>query len=83
MTLLNSADAPARIDTRTANTPAEFARQLDRRHDQLVTTIGNLLTMAERAVDRGDAQEARRFLDLARPCEAERDEIRNLRVAGA
>ena len=80
MTLLNSTDAPCRIDTRTATSPEAFARQLDRRHDQLVTTIDNLLGMAERALDRGELGQARRFFDLSRPYADERDAIRSMRT---
>ena len=48
---------------------------LTERLDQLRTTSENLLNMANRAIDRGDAADARMFLDAAQPYIAERNRM--------
>lgn len=79
MTLINTADAPCQINTRTAiASHGQLSRQLDARYQQLITSSENYLNLAEGAADRGENQEACWFLRKAQECTAEMDEIRSM-----
>lgn len=66
---------PETINIREVHDHASAVRYLEARYKQLAISLGNLLEMADRALDRGDAQSAREFLAEAQPFIDERKRI--------